>query len=429
MPRRRQVFHPQGNEPMKRFALFAVFCAGAIAAPASAQEDAAPVTPSASIDASTAIGNRFYVSPLGSYAWTDSDRSTDDGWGGALAIGKQFSPYFSAELTGQYTQFDTSGGGSKFKLMGYGVNALLFPFPETVPFYGIVGALYGKGDDHPTIGGGASNYDSVLVDAGIGLLVGPIGFLNDGSIRVEGLYRRDFHNQDDLGNGKGDSFGDAVAHLGLLIPIGTAPPPPTPAPAAVEVVPAVAPADSDGDGVTDDLDQCPGTPAGTPVDATGCPLPASKCKAPEPGHPITLEGCMAGDRIVLRGVNFDFDKSTLTANAKTLLDDLVAALVKAPDVKIEIGGHTDAKGSDEYNQKLSERRAQSVVQYLVGHNVDPGRLTSAGYGESQPVADNETDEGRTLNRRVELKITAGNLPAASAATADSAPAAEAAPAN
>src|SRR5688572_13505047 len=252
---------------MRRLALLSLLWAAVVVGPASAQEDVTAGAPSASNDASSAIGNRLYISPMGSYAWTDKDRDTDDGWGGRLAIGKQFSPYFSAELTGQYTQFDTSGGGSKFKLIGYGVNALLFPFPEVIPAYGIVGALYGDGKDHPTSDGGASKYDSVLVDAGVGLLVGPIGFLNDGSIRVEGLYRRDFHSDDELGNGAGDSFGDVVANLGLLIPIGAAPPPPAPAPAPVDVVPAVAPADSDGDGVTDDLDQCPGTPAGTPVDA------------------------------------------------------------------------------------------------------------------------------------------------------------------
>jgi outer membrane protein OmpA-like peptidoglycan-associated protein len=104
-------------------------------------------------------------------------------------------------------------------------------------------------------------------------------------------------------------------------------------------------------------------------------------------------------------VNFDFDKSTLTANAKTILDNVAEELAAYPAIKVEVGGHTDAKGSDEYNQSLSERRAASVMKYLASKDVASDRMTSAGYGESKPVADNETDEGRELNRRVELRIT------------------------
>jgi OOP family OmpA-OmpF porin len=195
-----------------------------------------------------------------------------------------------------------------------------------------------------------------------------------------------------------------------------APPPPPP-----EVVAPVAPADSDGDGVADELDQCPGTPAGVKVNDVGCPLPA--CKTPEPGQPVTLEGCAAGDVIVLRGVNFEFDKSRLTANARGILDGVGDSLIKAPDIKVELGGHTDGKGTDEYNQRLSERRAESVRQYLVGKGVEPTRMTAVGYGESRPVADNETEEGRELNRRVELKVTEG-----SAVVASPVPASDASPA-
>ena len=110
---------------------------------------------------------------------------------------------------------------------------------------------------------------------------------------------------------------------------------------------------------------------------------------------------------MLRGVNFEFDKARLTANARGILDNVGDALTKAPEIKVEIGGHTDSKGSDEYNQKLSERRAKSVVEYLTSKGIAGGRMTSVGYGESKPVADNATDEGRELNRRVELKVTEG----------------------
>ncbi len=136
------------------------------------------------------------------------------------------------------------------------------------------------------------------------------------------------------------------------------------------------------------------------------PPPPPVCEFPaEPGKPMTMEGCKAGDVIVLRGVNFDFDKATLTTNAKVLLDSVKLALQARTDIKVEVDGFTDAKGSDAYNQKLSERRAYSVRQYLVEGGIDGSRMTTRGMGEAAPIADNGTDEGRELNRRVELHVT------------------------
>jgi outer membrane protein OmpA-like peptidoglycan-associated protein len=164
------------------------------------------------------------------------------------------------------------------------------------------------------------------------------------------------------------------------------------------------------------------------------PPPPPPCQPPAPGQPINLEGCKVGDTIVLRGVNFEFDKATLTVNAKTLLDQVADALLARPDIKVEIDGHTDSKGSDAYNQKLSQRRAESVKQYLVGRGIDAGRMTTQGFGESKPVADNSTAEGRELNRRVELKITESNTgataePAAASAETSTLPASTEPPAS
>jgi OmpA-OmpF porin, OOP family len=108
--------------------------------------------------------------------------------------------------------------------------------------------------------------------------------------------------------------------------------------------------------------------------------------------------------VVLRGVNFEFDQDRLTVNARTLLDDVVAALAAAPEIAVEIAGHTDSLGSDAYNQRLSERRAKAVRDYLISQGVEAGRLSEKGYGEAEPVADNATEEGRELNRRVELRV-------------------------
>lgn len=101
---------------------------------------------------------------------------------------------------------------------------------------------------------------------------------------------------------------------------------------------------------------------------------------------------------------FDFDSSALKAASRTQLDQVASVLGKYPETNIVVKGHTDAKGSDEYNQRLSERRAAAVVNYLEEQGVRRSRMTARGYGESMPVASNDTEEGRAENRRVELSI-------------------------
>jgi len=110
--------------------------------------------------------------------------------------------------------------------------------------------------------------------------------------------------------------------------------------------------------------------------------------------------------VVLKGVNFAFNSAELTPESKKILDQDrdVARLKGEPDIRVEVAGHTDSVGSDAYNQKLSERRAQSVVDYLVSIGVDPKRLKAVGYGKKQPVASNDTEAGRAQNRRVELQV-------------------------
>jgi len=156
------------------------------------------------------------------------------------------------------------------------------------------------------------------------------------------------------------------------VPVAAAPaaPPPAPAPAK--------PLDTDRDGVTDDKDQCPNTPQGDRVDSIGC-------------------SCVA-----TRQVTFAFDSAELTATDKVILDEVLSNFGHIDSVTGTVVGHTDSMGSDAYNQKLSERRAQAVVAYLESKGVAAGRLRASGKGESQPVADNATEEGRAKNRRVEL---------------------------
>jgi OOP family OmpA-OmpF porin len=109
-------------------------------------------------------------------------------------------------------------------------------------------------------------------------------------------------------------------------------------------------------------------------------------------------------RLVLRGVTFDFDQHTLRNDAHPILDEARDILHANQGVRVVVEGHTDAIGSDEYNQQLSVLRAERVYRYLVNHGIAPERLTVIGYGETRPVADNDTDSGRAQNRRVELQI-------------------------
>lgn len=160
--------------------------------------------------------------------------------------------------------------------------------------------------------------------------------------------------------------------------------------------------DEDDDGVFDRRDRCPDTPANTPVEHHGCPLPQYPASAPpvEPQAPAT-------EVITLNDVGdvlFDFDQSDLTPQAQSLLDGLMGKLSQTAVSRIRVVGHTDSVGSDAYNQGLSERRASSVADYLLSQGLAPDKLSSEGKGESEPVSDNETEEGRAQNRRVELHI-------------------------
>ena len=115
-------------------------------------------------------------------------------------------------------------------------------------------------------------------------------------------------------------------------------------------------------------------------------------------------GAPAKQKIVLRGVNFDFDKAIIKPEGKSVLDAAIQTLKEQPDVRIAVEGHTDSVGTDAYNQGLSERRAEAVVEYLAAGGIARGRMSAKGFGESKPVASNETEDGRAQNRRVEFGI-------------------------
>lgn len=152
-----------------------------------------------------------------------------------------------------------------------------------------------------------------------------------------------------------------------------------------------------------ELAKAPPKPAPAPVAAAPAkPAPAAKPPAPAAPKPVAVPP-KPKKIIVLQGPNFGFDSAELTPEAMAVLDDQVALLRDEPDAKVEIGGHTDSIGAEEYNLDLSERRAKAVMEYLVSKGISPENLTAVGYGAAFPIAPNQTTEGRAENRRVELK--------------------------
>lgn len=201
------------------------------------------------------------------------------------------------------------------------------------------------------------------------------------------------------------------------------------------------PADSDGDGVTDNNDQCPGTPRGTRVNASGCALDSDRdgvadnndrCPGTPRGAAVNSSGCELdsdNDGVVnridqcpstprgqavnnvgchmiftLEGVNFEYNSAQLTNAAQTKLNEAVNILNDNRNINVNIEGHTDSNGADAYNMQLSERRAKAVVDHLAENGINRSRMTAVGKGESSPISSNDTSSGRAQNRRVEFII-------------------------
>jgi OOP family OmpA-OmpF porin len=174
--------------------------------------------------------------------------------------------------------------------------------------------------------------------------------------------------------------------------------------------------DTDKDGVYDGIDMCQQTPPGVSVDRVGCALDSDGDAVPDykdlcPNTPkgviVDQDGCpLAGEKVLsLEGVNFAFDKATLTDDAKQILEEAVSVLKDTDSVvEVRVEGHTDSVGSDAYNQKLSQERAQSVVDYLTSRGINGSYLIPVGMGEKFPVATNDTDAGRAKNRRVDFVV-------------------------
>jgi len=198
--------------------------------------------------------------------------------------------------------------------------------------------------------------------------------------RVEAGARYDSHTENDNTVGDIGGFVDLYAAASILVKLGDLAAP-------VVAAPTCDTLDGDNDGVNDCNDKCPNSEAGQTIGADGCPVKLS---------------------IDLKGVNFDFDKATLRPDAVAILDEAVAVLAKYPELRVEVAGHTDLCGKDTYNQGLSQRRSQTVYDYLTSKGIDAGRLAGPnGYGESRPLEATEQTSPACkseTNRRTELNV-------------------------
>lgn len=343
--------------------------------------------------------DQFFVSLLGAYYQEPSDLDLIKGDGGVGAgLGWAFHDDWSVEALyfGLKPTYEVGGVRGTDDMDYWSINMI---------------RNIGQGDGwqpYVTFGAGRADfrYDGLQDKERETLYNAGLGFFSNLSDRllfrfdVRGVYHEDV-----------SSFSPMVT-TGLSLLLGSPAAAPAPAPAA-----PAAPQDSDGDGVPDGTDRCPGTPAGVAVDATGCPLDSDGDGVPD--YRDDCPNTPAGARVDERGcevklerpvsfnltVEFAFDSAEITGVAFQEMLELLKFLREYPTSSAVIEGHTDSRGTDAYNQNLSERRAAAVLEALVNSGIARNRLTSRGYGESRPIASNDTEDGRQQNRRVTVVVS------------------------
>lgn len=308
------------------------------------------------------IETRSYVSVMYDTVFADKDRHADTGNGVSVGAGKALSKHWGLEIGGFYdkAKADSTAAGSRWKEYGGKIDGMFFfsRDPRFAPYTAI--GLGGMKNEREATNDSSTNF---FADAGAGFFkYFPVGSY-DIAFRADARYR--WVNANKIPGGH--SFGEPIVRVGLVFPFGKRA---SAASAAASTAGAAAAAAAAGKGDVADDDQ----------------------------------------NRSFENVYFDFDHSDLTERAKATLDNTAGAIngltQKYPDLKVDLSGHTDWIGTEGYNQSLSERRADTVKQYLTRKGVSADRITTHAYGETKPVATNETAEGRALNRRVEVKTDA-----------------------
>ena len=322
----------------------------------------------------------WYFSPMLSYISADSSRMSDDAFGVLLGVGKPLSEHWNAELSLAIDDLDFETGSGEYEQKGLMLDGLyIFDRNAEMQTYAVVGAGMMSTDV------GATDSTNPMINAGIGMMQD----INDTmKIRADVRYRMDMDDESIPGE---DEFNDFMFNVGLVIRFGgekkstkAATTTSTVAPAAAATTAAVVTdKDSDNDGIVNADDNCPDTAEGVNVDSQGCELKQS---------------------YVLEGVNFVTGSDVLTDESKEVLNKVVSVLTNNSTLKVEVAGYTDDRGKADFNQQLSQKRAESVKAYLVSEGADANNMTAKGYGEDSPIADNGSVEGRAKNRRVEMHI-------------------------
>src|SRR3984893_16550219 len=374
---RQRKFKGMGMPTMRRALLLSAW-----AVPALALSTMAAAVP----------GDEWYITPQVGGISPDHQRDLrHNDWLYGVALGREMGPFINMELNFNGARVNDVRGTGPLDTYGYSLDVLGI-LNRNGLFSPYLTAGVGAESNVLVPGNALTNQTKLMTQAGVGTYIN-LWRSSDGTsafaLRPEVEARWD-------DPGKGAHLVDYIALLGFQYsfagsPTPAPPPPPPPAPPPPPVsqaapAPAAVPAtppDSDHDGVPDNIDKCPDTPAGVQVDAQGCPLKGS----------ITLEG-----------VNFEHNSAALTVASHPPLDAIADGLKKHPRLKVEIQGHTDSTGSPAYNLKLSQRRADSVRDYLVSNGVTPDQLETKGYGQTQPAASNKTAEGRAQNRRVVMFV-------------------------
>lgn len=333
--------------------------------------------------------DRWYLTGDVGYNYQDNSRDTENAMFAAIGVGKFINQNWS--LDGQLNwQNPKQNDSEDLWWSQYGVSLDLrrhfIAEGRTWNPYILMGLGYQRHEEEyvnfadPANSPGQREGGNLAGKFGLGLQgdLGRVGLRTELAVRFD----MDGDAVDAAGGDLGsDNFSDVLASVGVVIPLGPEPVAPTPA------APSCSDMDSDGDGVNDCDDKCPGSQAGQTIGPDGCPVQVS---------------------IDLKGVNFDFDKSTLRPDAIAILNEAVDILKRYPDLRVEVAGHTDLCGTDAYNQSLSERRARAVYDYLTSNGVDAGRLVGPnGYGESRPLvqtAQTLPECKNETNRRTELNV-------------------------
>ena len=331
--------------------------------------------------------DRWYLTGSTGFNLQDNDRGTHNAPFVSVGLGKFVSPHWSVdgELNYQNPNMDAN---QDLNWSQYGVSLdmrrhFIAEGRNWNP-YALLGLGFQRAEEEfdafPSPDSPGQREDgNFAAKVGLGLQ----GDLGRVGLRTELAYRADFDDQS-INAPQEDWFGDVLASVGVVIPLGPEPMAPV---APAPVAPSCADLDDDGDGVNNCDDKCPDSQAGQTIGPDGCPVPVS---------------------IDLKGVNFDFDKSTLRPDAVAILNEAVQILQRYPELRVEVAGHTDLCGTDAYNQSLSERRASAVYDYLSSNGIDASRMVGPnGYGESRPLE----PTSQTLpecknerNRRTELNV-------------------------